>query len=335
MIFENYADTIDYKAGYTAVGLSSLDRNIWNGSVKILDESGQILSTYRSNSGITALKFFDRIPELLVVAKDNGDIMLCRQKDNTESESVSGHSDCVSSLSFVSKNSTDLISVGWDSRVNIWSFSGENMTPCLLHSIDEAHYKRINDVASHPYQSSLFGTAGEDGFVRLWDHRCNMNSEGCSQIFNTEQPISCITWSSENESCFLTGNDDGSMNIFDIRCDPSSIVYKEKLHKKRIRKLINCDSIPGLLLSCSDDKSIAATRIRNINIDMNVDILDDPIAVKGTLKFQNFSRRIEHTDHVTDFTILEENWDEGLISILSASTDKTLKKTVIEIPKDE
>lgn len=224
------------------------------------------------NAGVTKVLFFGESNELVISSQDDGYLNIYTLDGLHRVQGFQAHGDIASSLSINPFHSSQILSSGWDGAINCWDLSSsEYKTPIL--SINNAHYRHINDVSYHPTHQSIFCSAGQDGFVRIWDTRTDADSKtssDCFNIFNNQQAVACIEWSTAYPDLVYSGTDDGCIHSFDCRVSGRGpLLTPQKMHRGRVRKIRafqaeklsakDRGTIGDILFSASDDTTIAVS----------------------------------------------------------------------------
>ncbi|CAL9737298.1 guanine nucleotide-binding protein subunit beta [Monosporozyma servazzii] len=127
-----------------------------------------------------------------------------------------GHTGYVSSIDFLDES-------------QILTASGD-MT-CALWDIPKA--KRVREYADHlgdvlslslppnTNNSNIFASCGSDGYLYIWDTRTQSNVQS---FFVSDSDVSTVKFF-HDENAVLTGSDDGTINMFDLRSDCSLAHY--------------------------------------------------------------------------------------------------------------
>jgi len=327
--FERHCDCVGLLAGSArvAVGQSSLEGNVWDGCVKLLDEaSGAELASKEMTCGVTSLCVAGNDDSLLAVARDDGQIHLLslRSDDSTTRAPLellalwSAHDNMVSRV-VVDGASGRCLSSSWDGGLSLWDFSraqpdGSN---AALWSCPAAHSGVASDCTFAPTGTGMGGSeavaasVGRDGFLRLWDLR----AESCSGICDLRGAASCVAAWPQEPNSVVVGMEDGSVALVDVRggTGGGGGVAHEALHQARVRRLLPVPSPragPCLWLSASDDATILLSSLAG--------------GVGGG------SRALvptEHGDYVTD--LAARPGAGSSLTVLSASTDKTLRLSLV------
>lgn len=260
--FTDHVDSVDYSDSQIAVGLSSLEGNIWDGGLQLLSfVTGEVVQTLKCNTGVTNVRFIGDEKSVLVAARDDGSISLHKTEDLSDAQTIpSAHDDCVSSICPDAFAPSLFITGGWDGAIKLWDlYSNDLLKPVL--TLDNAHHKAINDISvcrTGTGSSSLFSSVGQDGFLRLWDQRMGLQN-GCVQIHNIMQAVSCVEWDSFEGNHLHIGTDAGQIGSYDIRQAGQLWTTLQSIHKGRVRRIRSARSAAGVLFSAADDCTVAVS----------------------------------------------------------------------------
>lgn len=280
--FISQADSLDVSESFVVVGLSNLEGNIWDGGVKLLSiENGEELQSKHCECGISMIRFAGQNKNFVLTARDDGNVALYSSSTLDDLLLLPAHDDYVSCVAVHGSNETEFVSCGWDGAIKIWDWQSANKdTPTL--SITGAHYKHVNEISINPLESPLLASVGQDGFLRIWDRRTDINAEGCAQIHNLHQAGACVTWDVNRCNFLYAGTDAGDVAAFDLRVSGGDTsageCFKEqRVHKGRVRRLSTVSGHPGMLVSCSDDTTIAVSSVRGGAGEAPADCLFDEL----------------------------------------------------------
>jgi WD40 repeat protein len=320
-IFSSQVDSIDTNSSSIIVGLSNLEGNIWDGAIKILSlTSGLEEVSCPTSAGISMCRFsgLGNEKSLVLTARDDGNVYLYSSQNLQELRVIAAHDDIVSSVIDDNSNESQFATCGWDGDICIWDWKSNNQAQSEpLYAIRRGHYGQVNDISFNSNNSSSLCSVGQDGFLRLWDRRTSTSSNDCTHVYDIGQAGSCVLWEPENEYSIAVGTDSGEILVIDCRkANTSSLTIKHSTHKGRVRRIIANVDRPGMLLSSSDDTTVALVR-KNINSTGN--------------KMYEEGRLAVHSDYVTDISwISGNNNNEGDV-IFTCSSDKSIQRSTISI----
>jgi len=273
-------------SGKVLLGLSNLEGNTWDGAVKILSlDSGDEKVSRMLPSGVSSVRFIGE--QYVAAGSDDGNVTILNSESLSDVIIFDSHDDIVSSVAANPFNVSELASAGWDGSFFLWNI--DNETSCL--SVLSAHSGHINCIDYNGRTESNIATIGQDGFMRIWDPR-NDPAEGCVQLFDLGQSGSCLHWDAINEHLIYGGTDSGDISVFDARYSSgqskSPLYANHSVHIGRVRRIMTSPLRPTIIISSSDDTTIAVSSSREP---------DGPLTEVHRLRI--------HSDYVTDFSWLE------------------------------
>lgn len=271
--FHSQIDSIDVSNDYTVIGLSNLEGNVWDSYINICNtNTNQIVEKLHYNTGVTMVRIIKDRSNSFIASFDDGKIAfhsiynnLSLNQDNHNI--IKAHENCVSTIAINPIDNQYFVSGSWDGSIKLWNIS-DTISNKPLQVVLDAHHKPINEIVYNPYNSNIISSIGQDGFLRIWDTKQSLEEEGCVQIENYMQPISCIAWNIHNEYQIFIGLDNGQILSYDIRYQNNNSYHKNnninKVHNYRVRKLTCIPKHSNVLLSSSDDCKIAVLNIQDI-----------------------------------------------------------------------
>jgi WD40 repeat protein len=343
--FDKQIDAIDACGRLIAVGLSNLEGNCWDGAVKILGmDTGEEIGALTVNSGVSSVQWIPSNDGLLLCARDDGVISVCRMDSQLELISdIEAHESSISSLSCSLLSHSLVLSASWDSSIKLWDINrfstGCDEESSCLASLSNAHYKQTNGAAFSVNDEFMFCSCGQDGFLKIWDKRASFTT-GCVTLFCNPQPLTCVAWDSLNSNRLFTGTESGSINYYDIRMNISSPQSVSPCHKARVRKIktlafrnnnvvVSCADDCGIHFSMNSDQAStvgASQHGRPPGLSPAVSGINSTGTVADSL--QVIGRLTYHTDYVSDICIVPssvEGNDDRHYSIISGSWDKSVR----------
>lgn len=278
--FPSHVDSIDCACEAAVpdvvVATSSLEGSLWDGGLHLLNsQTGSVTATIHSMVGISIVRLVrcssssgvGDYSYSCISCMDDGKMAIHSvQPSSTFSCSavINAHSDCVSALSV---NGSLFVSASWDGSIKCWDMNCTRWHP--TQGIIDAHQKPVNDVSTSPFNASMLSSVGQDGFLRLWDTRDNMDTAGCIQIRAAKEPISCVLWDQHDDCRLYVGTDSGRVLAYDTRISSRSRSSDDRdsgsrPHRGRVRRMISTQAHCDVLLTGSDDGSVLALRTSSI-----------------------------------------------------------------------
>lgn len=137
-----------------------------------------------------------------------------------------------------------------DKSVKIWSTDCRNK---MLVSLLDGHTNWIKCVRWAKTNDSLLASCGDDGRICIWDTRTKFRQPPCEMIATKRRmQFNCLDWHPVFEHHLVTGAQDSSCVIWDLRCRKQVQVYVE--HNGSVNS-VAFNSGGSLLLSGSSDKT--------------------------------------------------------------------------------
>ena len=251
----NRLDSVDVSSSgkRVIIGSSSLEGNTWDGGLTLLSNHGKLICTQYSSTGISMVRFSG--PNLLLAAKDDGNVAIYSADKLEEMQNFGAHDDIVSCVADNSHHESRFISCGWDGSIYLWDW--QHKAKPVSRYID-AHQGHVNEVAYSPSDPNVFCSVGWDRYLRVWDTRVNPSS-GSSSIVDVGQISTCVSYESSVSNLLLVGSDSGDVLLIDpIRSSKSSIISRNRIHNGRIRRIIACPRHESLsFMTASDDTTFS------------------------------------------------------------------------------
>lgn len=257
--FTDHVDSVDCSSSHIVAGLSSLEGNIWDGGIQLLSfVTGEVEQSLKCNTGVAHIRFIGDEKNVIVAGRDDGSISLHKTEDIADAQIIPrAHDDCVASICPDTSTPSLFITGGWDGAIKLWDiYSSDLLKPVL--TLDGAHHKAVNDIAMGRSDTNLFASVGQDGFLRLWDQRMGLGN-GCAQIHNVIQAVSCVEWDSFQSNQVYVGTDAGQIGCYDVRQSGQSWTALQSIHRGRVRRIRSARSVPGVIFSASDDCTVAVS----------------------------------------------------------------------------
>jgi WD40 repeat protein len=100
----------------------------------------------------------------------------------------------------------------------------------VIWQIQHAHQGSIRDIQYHPLVPYWVASAGNDGYIKLWDLRYN-GKEPLVSISAHDRIIRKIAWSKTHSELLVSGGIDHKVKIWSIRSDPHYLLeIDDKTH---------------------------------------------------------------------------------------------------------
>jgi len=244
-------DSIDVCEKHIVLSSSNLEGNVWDGSLRILNASGEEQKSITTQCGASTVRYLNSGMQILA-GRDDGNLILYSQSLD-EIRKFSAHDDIVSSISTSPINYSQFASVGWDGCLCVFDWRAVDSNAPIYTA--EAHFGIIYDIMYNPDRCDQIATVGKDGFARIWDTR--QTGGECSHLFEIGQAATAVSWSSGPAPNVLVGREDGQLQVLDLRQTRSPLLLTP--HKGSIRRLCVSEHKEGARLVCtSEDTTVTA-----------------------------------------------------------------------------
>ncbi|KAH0856913.1 hypothetical protein HID58_085174 [Brassica napus] len=108
-----------------------------------------------------------------------------------------------------------LLSGSQDKKICLWDVSATPQDKVLnAMFVYEGHECAVEDVAWHMKNENLFGSAGDDGRLVIWDTRTNQMQH---QVKVHEKEVNYLSFNPFNEWVLATASSDSTVALFDLR----------------------------------------------------------------------------------------------------------------------
>ena len=257
---------------FCAVGTFSPGIEIWNLDVLNALEPSCVLGG--EDNSIT-----DELMKLQIVNAATGSV-----KNNTSNNrpktsrlkaSKSGlrhgsHTDAVMSLSWNPIHRQVIASGSADRTVKLWDVT--KATSDDANATTYTHHKnKVQSVAWNPQEGTLLATGSYDRTVALLDARTNGNKSNIKQV---RIPADCetIVWDPTRTEYLTVLSEDGIINCWDVRkFETSTPLWSLSASEfGGVTDLSYNSLVPGLMVTCSIDKTISLWDAHNMDASCNV-----------------------------------------------------------------
>jgi periodic tryptophan protein 1 len=167
--------------------------------------------------------------------------------------SLEGHSDAVLGLAWNAEYRNVLASASADGLVLVWDLQRGGPTARL----EDLHTDKVQDVAWCPGQSNILLSGGFDQRVTVADVRSGAALVRC----RTGADVECVAWDPSGAHGFLASSEDGYVAYFDGRKveeegKKAKPMWRVRAHRKATTGLALAGGVPGLMATCSTDKTV-------------------------------------------------------------------------------
>ena len=189
-----------------------------------------------------------------------------RRKSNTSGLRHGSHTDAVMSLSWNTIHKQVIASGSADRTVKLWDVT--RATNDDGNATTYTHHKnKVQSVAWNPKEGTLLATGSYDRTVALLDARTNGNKSNIKQV---RIPADCETmvWDPIRTECLTVVSEDGIIHCWDVRkFETSTPLWTLSASEYGgITDLSYNSHVPGLMVTCSIDKTITLWDAHNIDV---------------------------------------------------------------------
>lgn len=166
---------------------------------------------------------------------------------------LGGHSDAVMGLAWNALQANVLASASADCSVRLWDLQTTQCSAAFCN----LHDAKVQAVRWNPKQATVLATGGFDRAARIADIR-NVNN---ALKVNLDSDVETLLW--EDERSLIISTEGGEICKFDAAQIDKGPVWKIKAHDKACTGIATTRHLPGLLISCSLDRSLKIWDVRN------------------------------------------------------------------------
>lgn len=127
----------------------------------------------------------------------------------------------------------------------------------------EGHQGSVEEIQWSPSEKTVFASAGQDGFIRIWDTRKNPRNPALSVKAASNTDINVMSWNARVPYLLASGHDDGKWGVWDLRSfqagasSPApSPVASFDFHKKPITSIEFHPSEESIVAVASEDSTV-------------------------------------------------------------------------------
>jgi len=136
-----------------------------------------------------------------------------------------------------------------------------------------ASQSSIEDIQWSTGESTVFGTAGCDGYVRIWDTRSKKHKPAIS-VAASKTDVNVISWCNKINHLLASGHDDGTWSVWDLRMfteqAPSPVAHYD-FHKSPVTSISFNPLDESIIAVSSEDNTVTLW-------DLAVEADDDEIS---------------------------------------------------------
>lgn len=166
------------------------------------------------------------------------------------------HSDAVMGLSWNAVHVQVLASGSADGTVKLWDVTHSGGSYVRPSSTLTHHADKVQSLAWHPSEGTLLATGGYDHRVCLVDARAASQSN----VKKAKLMADCeaIAWDPHNPQYLTVASEDGVVKCLDVRKFASEPVWSMVAHEYGgVSDICYNSKVPGMLVTCSIDKTVA------------------------------------------------------------------------------
>jgi len=275
-----------------AVATSSLNGQFWDGACFILKD-GNVVRSIEAQTGVSALSWIGNKDDVLAFGGDDGSIQLWAVV-NTKKEKplriLNEHFDIVTDIKTQPTDRDVLLSSSWDLTIKLWPARSPHSSTTF-----EGHFDYIWSVDWNKRIPHLFASASQDHSLKLWDQ----NQAHCVATIKRDHPLFVVRWDPTSEHIFATGDEAGTVAIFDTRNTKEELLLNTE-RKRSVRAIEYSPKDSNLLALGSDDTTVSLLSTK-----------------ENKLSYQSK----DHNDFVRSIAFNEDG-----LSFLSGSWDRTVRK---------
>jgi len=281
---DDHIDVLEFgHSGQLFLATSSLNKRSWTGdlwwfgSPEDAPQADKAFTGYRIDSGIAQAKVINS--KQLVLGLDSGALQLV--STNTSSHetrdtlhhffdmlpSYCEHDDRISDLDTWPDHEKDqiltpeldkggrsnmIVTGGMDGRVIVWD---KNM--CISNLFSPAHPSGVISVACNKSDNQIFGTAGMDGKIKVWNLR---NIKSCTTVYSDEmEPPAAISWVPGHPHTLLVASRTGKVLLLDT--ETKLVRASLLLMDREIRTMRWSVDRPDLCAVAGDDVQVHVIKV--------------------------------------------------------------------------
>jgi len=102
-----------------------------------------------------------------------------------------------------------------------------NPSKSVPWKVKKAHEHSIRDISWNPLVEYWIATSSDDGCIKVWDIRYN-SGEAARTLQQHNNVVNCVRWSESHCELLISGSDDRSMKLWNLRapmCSPHYLLY--------------------------------------------------------------------------------------------------------------
>eukprot|EP00457_Paulinella_chromatophora_P000602 gb/GEZN01000602.1/.p1 GENE.gb/GEZN01000602.1/~~gb/GEZN01000602.1/.p1 ORF type:complete len:1287 (-),score=152.34 gb/GEZN01000602.1/:186-4016(-) len=123
-------------------------------------------------------------------------------------------------------NTAKFVMGGVRRSINVVDIRALATSEALSFKVSEAHQEPIRRVAWSPLVDTWLASAGDDGFVKIWDLR--YGTRPVVSLDGHLNSVSQVAWSRSHAELLISGGADGTLRLWNIRMAPHYLVHHEE-----------------------------------------------------------------------------------------------------------
>jgi periodic tryptophan protein 1 len=213
------------------------------------------------------------------------------------------HSDAVMGLSWNTVYRQALASSSADTSVKIWDVTTQSCSHTFTH-----HTDKVQCVQWHPSEAWLLASGSFDKTITLSD--CRTGNLAASYAIDVD--VESMTWDPFNPFHLYTSLEDGQIVCIDVRKKDAPL-FSFEAHDETTSSISFSSSIPGMLSTCSIDKTVKVWDVGNVQHKTTGALTSAPnlIAYKSMNVGKLFALSYYHDDPF----MLAAAGDKGVVAI--------------------
>ena len=210
------------------------------------------------------------------------------------------HTKLAYALSWSIFNSNYLLSESYDGSVCLWDIESKNSNPYYVPiKTFNKHESECEDVCFSKKHNFIFGTCGDDKYIKIIDYRDN---KPVISVLGHEAEINSIDFNPQNEFLYITGSGDKSAALWDLR-KPDLKLHSFYHHKGAILNVKWNNRRSNIFASSGEDNKILIWDLTQIGANIG---RDDNEEAPSEMIF-------EHGGHLDKINDIDWNQNEDMM----------------------
>ncbi|CAI9786229.1 unnamed protein product [Fraxinus pennsylvanica] len=168
-----------------------------------------------------------------------------------------------------------LLSGSDDSQICLWDINATPRNKTLdAMQIFKIHEGVVEDVAWHLRHEYLFGSAGDDQYLHIWDLRAPSGSKPIQSVIAHQSEVNCLSFNPFNEWVVATGSTDKTVKLFDLR-KISTALHTFDCHKEEVFQVGWNPKNETILASCCLGRRLMVWDLSRIEAEQTPEDAED------------------------------------------------------------